>query len=51
MRVGLHSGSVDCGIVETRKFKFDIFSNDITLANKMELTGKSIYLLFFSKFV
>jgi adenylate cyclase 9 len=40
MRVGVHSGSVNCGIVGTIKFKFDIFSNDVTLANKMESTGK-----------
>ena len=40
MRVGVHSGSVNCGIIGTRKFKFDIFSNDVTLANKMESTGK-----------
>jgi adenylate cyclase 9 len=40
MRVGVNSGSVNCGIVGTRKFKFDIFSNDVTLANKMESTGK-----------
>jgi adenylate cyclase 9 len=43
MRVGVHSGSVNCGIVGTRKFKFDIFSNDVTLANKMESTGKPGY--------
>jgi class 3 adenylate cyclase len=40
MRVGVHLGSVNCGIVGTRKFKFDIFSNDVTLANKMESTDK-----------
>ncbi|CAF4575183.1 unnamed protein product, partial [Rotaria sp. Silwood2] len=40
MRVGVNSGSVNCGIVGTKKFKFDIFSNDVTLANKMESTGK-----------
>ncbi|CAF1102471.1 unnamed protein product [Adineta steineri] len=43
MRVGVNSGSVNCGIVGTRKFKFDIFSNDVTLANKMESTGKPGY--------
>ncbi|CAF1097151.1 unnamed protein product, partial [Didymodactylos carnosus] len=40
MRVGVHSGSVNCGIIGTIKFKFDIFSNDVTLANKMESSGK-----------
>jgi adenylate cyclase 9 len=40
MRVGVHSGSVNCGIIGTIKYKFDIFSNDVTLANKMESTGK-----------
>ncbi|CAF0845887.1 unnamed protein product [Didymodactylos carnosus] len=43
MRVGVHSGSVNCGIIGTIKFKFDIFSNDVTLANKMESSGKPGY--------
>ncbi|CAF0815486.1 unnamed protein product [Rotaria sp. Silwood1] len=42
MRVDVDSGSVNCGIVGTRKCKFHSFSNNVTLANKMELTGKSV---------
>lgn len=39
MRVGVHTGTVLCGIVGTRRFKFDVWSNDVTFANKLESTG------------
>lgn len=28
-----------CGMVGTKRFKFDVFSNDVNFANEMESTG------------
>lgn len=39
MRVGVHTGTVLCGVVGTRRFKFDVWSNDVSFANKLESTG------------
>ena len=39
MRIGIHTGKITGGIIGTKVVRYDIFGNDVLIANKMESYG------------
>jgi len=39
MRIGIHTGKIVSGIIGTKVVRYDIFGQDVLIANKMESSG------------
>lgn len=47
MRIGVHSGSIMSGVIGACKWQYDIWSKDVSIANRLETTGMPGYKLFY----
>ena len=47
MRTGIHTGFILSGLIGLRKWQYDIYSNDVIIAEHMESSGKPGLVLFF----
>mmetsp|Transcript_32986 Transcript_32986/g.23821 ORF Transcript_32986/g.23821 Transcript_32986/m.23821 type:complete len:88 (-) Transcript_32986:139-402(-) len=39
MRIGIHTGKIIAGIIGTKVVRYDIFGQDVLIANKVESSG------------
>ena len=40
VRIGIHNGKVSSGVIGMKKFIYDVWSDDVAIASKMESTGE-----------
>ena len=45
MRIGVHTGKIIGGVAGTDVVRYDIYGEDVTIANKMESNG-TVFILF-----
>ena len=43
IRVGVHTGSVLCGVIGLRRWKYDVWSDDVIIASHTEKAGSFGY--------
>lgn len=41
VRIGIHSGAVIAGVIGQRKYAYDLWSDTVNIANRLESTGRS----------